>query len=347
MKKENFLWADTIRVFACIAVIFIHVSDISIRKYGQISSLWWHTSNIYLSLSRIAVPLFVMLSGALILEKKETLKQFFTKRFRRVLVPFLFWSVIFILYRISYHNEHLTISDIIDKIIKGTPYFHFWYIYMILGLYLFTPVLRIFAANATRKEQLYLILTAFTINSVLPALETFTGFKTGIWTVNFQSYIDYFLLGYFLKNTKITRKIFNISVIAALLSGIFTIIGTAVTVKMKGRYDELFLGYHSWNVFIEATAVFIIIKYLSDKSHIKADSKISEILSILSASSFGIYIIHIIPIEIFKNKTLGITISPIVMNPLYSIPLISLIVFIICASIIYLIRKIPYLKETV
>lgn len=88
---------------------------------------WWMV-NIYQTLSRTGVPLFVMLTGALLLQpsKNETLSVFFKKRWARIGLPFLFWGAIYFAWDYFANQQALTSSFIVQGILSG-PYFQFWY----------------------------------------------------------------------------------------------------------------------------------------------------------------------------------------------------------------------------
>ena len=77
------------RALACVLVVLLHVAALGFHQWDK---NWW-ASNTYDGLARISVPLFLMLSGALLLHKREPLGVFFKKRFRRILPPLIGWSL--------------------------------------------------------------------------------------------------------------------------------------------------------------------------------------------------------------------------------------------------------------
>ncbi|MDQ6971139.1 MAG: acyltransferase family protein, partial [Mariprofundaceae bacterium] len=82
------IWLDNSRVLAVFAVILVHVSDGFVSHYPMGSEYWW-IGNIYDSAVRWCVPVFVMISGALLLDpaKHENLNTFYRKRFSRICIP--------------------------------------------------------------------------------------------------------------------------------------------------------------------------------------------------------------------------------------------------------------------
>lgn len=90
-------WIDNSRILAIFAVIVVHVGAKVVGENTIGSEYWWY-GNIFESLARWCVPVFVMISGALLLDpnKKEDLLTFYRKRLHRIFIPFLFWSVIYL-----------------------------------------------------------------------------------------------------------------------------------------------------------------------------------------------------------------------------------------------------------
>ena len=83
--KEKYFWVDVLRVFAIVAVVVVHVSADIITEWNSMPRSWWWAANFYDSLARGGVPVFVMLSGALLLPQAESYRDFFKKRLQRIL----------------------------------------------------------------------------------------------------------------------------------------------------------------------------------------------------------------------------------------------------------------------
>ena len=140
---------DLIRTIAIVGVILLHAAnDLTIQQMGQLEIVRWVTVDIYQSLGRIGVPLFVMLTGALLLQpsKNESISVFFKKRWARIGLPFIFWGAAYFAYDFFVLHQAITTNAIVQGILTG-PYYHFWYLYMLAGLYLLTPILRILVAT--------------------------------------------------------------------------------------------------------------------------------------------------------------------------------------------------------
>ena len=117
----------------------------------------WVVANLYDSVSRWSVPVMVMISGLLLLDpqKEYPIKIFFKKRFNKILIPLVFWSIVYTIWKYKTGIiawQPLPAGLILKSFIDGTVFYHLWFVYMIIGLYISTPILRIFIKHATRER---------------------------------------------------------------------------------------------------------------------------------------------------------------------------------------------------
>src|SRR5437870_1550367 len=150
-----------LRVVACFFVILLHVSA---ENFHAMDEKWW-SANFFDSLSRASVPLFLMIGGANLLPKKETLAVFFRKRFVRIIPPLVFWSA-FYLWWLQYNG--VPVGNWAGAILSGPTMFHLWYFYALIGLYAIVPVLRKFYQHSTRGELTWFIALWFLVASLYP-----------------------------------------------------------------------------------------------------------------------------------------------------------------------------------
>jgi surface polysaccharide O-acyltransferase-like enzyme len=136
-------WIKNARILAIFAVIFLHVAAgvVSTEPIG--SHNWW-IANFFDSLSRWCVPVFVMISGALLLnpKKQENLSEFYAKRISRILIPLISWTIIYCIWVYLggvVKNDPVSMTFLLQSVLQGNPYYHMWFLYMIIFMYLFTP----------------------------------------------------------------------------------------------------------------------------------------------------------------------------------------------------------------
>jgi surface polysaccharide O-acyltransferase-like enzyme len=274
-----------------LGVILVHTVANYVSSYGKIPLASWDFANLIDSFSRSCVPVFVMISGALLLGKTDNIKEFTLKRTQRILYPFLFWSLIYAFRKASHHFEFKSDAlDIVHRtfslIFQGASY-HFWYIFMIIGLYLFIPILNAWVKNATKKELHYfLIIWGITLlyndysKTYLPPFDL----------IYFTKYIGYLVLGYYLdKHCHITKSNLYLSIFLVVGGTLLTYGLTAHFSKAENEFVPTFYSYTSINVALTAAGVFILFKQIANNSN--------YFLKLLDQTSFGIFFIHVIILE--------------------------------------------------
>jgi surface polysaccharide O-acyltransferase-like enzyme len=210
---------------------------------------------------------------------------------------------------------------------------HLWYIYMIMGIYLFIPILSKWVQNCNEKEILY-FLTIWLISLLFdqPLLEKY---KIDIDFTYFSDFIGYLVLGYYLSVKSFPFSIKKIKIISILLIALgisITLIGTYYITSNSGKFDEYFYDYLSPNTLIASVGVFLLFKNINLET--------TKIIDFIGKYSYGIYLIHVLVLD--KMEYFGIGYH--IMNPIFSIPLITVICLLISASIIFLLNKIPFGK---
>jgi surface polysaccharide O-acyltransferase-like enzyme len=304
--------------------------------------------DIYQSLSRVGVPLFVMLTGALLLQpfkENEPLKVFFRKRWVRIGLPFLFWGAAYFAWNVFVHNEAVTANFIIQGVLTG-PYFHFWYLYMLVGLYLLTPILRIVVAHADRKILKYFLAIWF-VGAFLPVLGLFGAYSLDSNVFTVPLWIGYFLLGIYLLNVRIRRVLLWVSM---LLGFALTAIGTyTIAATIGGTLTYFFQDYFSPTTILAAVMLFLLLNTIQAPSSqaLTGHPKISKLLSTISQNTLAIYLFHVMVIEAIQLGFLGFTLSSNTMNSIIEVPLISLITLFICLAVIVPLKKIPVVKRLI
>ncbi|WP_299684126.1 acyltransferase family protein [uncultured Dokdonia sp.] len=337
-SKQSQIWPNNLRAIATISVILLHVSAPILSKFSDVSIYTWQIGNIYDSLSRYCVPVFFMLSGALLLNKDYKLEIFIKKRFFRIIPPFIFWSIVYIIYKIIDINKDFnSVIDLIFYFIRnlfnGSQY-HLWFIYTLLGLYLLMPILRKWIKHASKKEiQYFLLIWSITIIYAIPRLK---GYLPKLYLVNFSGFLGYMILGFYLSKLNSFKTYKLLTVFS--LSLIFTILGTYYLSIKNLAFNEVLYGYLMPNVLINSIALFLLIKQVNIKS-----KPITYILSKISMHSYGIYLIHVLILSLLSKIGLDWRLA----NPLISIPSITILTVLISTLSIHLGKKIKFISKLI
>jgi surface polysaccharide O-acyltransferase-like enzyme len=325
---------DILRFVSIIAVTTIHCSA-SINRFAvQPDANWW-LGDFYDSVSRFCVPVFVMVSGSLILPKTYSLAEFIKKRFSRIIPPFAFWTVVYILFNCvdqGLFKSIYVIKFIALSILNGA-FFHLWFVYMIIGIYLIAPIIGKWIKHATETEILYFLalwFIALILN--MPVIDRLS-IKSVF--INFPAYLGYFVLGYYLQIKDLKWKNVKLIAFAVFLTGFFL---TFFGVYFFSRHDKALnismLDFTTVNVCLMAIGIFIFIKNMKFKLPRIAGSCISFI----SAYSFGIYLLH--PLVIIFLERINIHYAS--TAPLLGVPLTVLAVLVLSALLLRIMRMLPF-----
>jgi surface polysaccharide O-acyltransferase-like enzyme len=342
---------DLIRTIAIILVILLHASTQSYPDVGLMSlqgvQIWW-ASNVYDSISRVCVPLFVMLAGALLLQPSkadEPLKVFFKKRLNRIGIPFLFWGAIYFAWRLFVNGEILTANSIVQGVLGG-PYYQFWFLYLLLGLYIVTPVLRVVIKHADWKILRYLIFVWFVGTAIIPLLTLFGSYSLNANVFIFTGWLGYFVLGAYLLKVQFKSSILTLVLV---LSYLWTIMGTYLVIATMGeRFGHFFLDAFSFNIIFASAALFLLLAAIPSQNIAYRFPHGNRVLKLISQNTLPIFLFHAIVLEALqKGYFFGFTISITTMNPFIEIPLLTSLTLLICLAVIVPLKKIPYVKRII
>lgn len=335
-------WIDNLRVLATISVVFLHVSAPLTAQFGKISTTSWMIATIYNSSVRFCVPVFVMITGALLLPRDYEISDFIKKKLFRIVVPFVFWGCIYVSFLVlvkvsqGFKVTFFETFQYVYKVIQNGIYPHFWYVYMIIGLYLFIPILSRWARNSNKKEILYFLIIWSSI--LCFNYPIFSQYKIDFNLSYFNGYIGYLVLGYYLSTIYDDKKVKSNS-IAVLLIGIGIIstnIGTSFASIAANKFDTSFFEYLTPNVVLLSSGVFLFIKNLPT-----TNGKFKKLRASISTYSYGIYFVHIL-VLILLNK---IGINGALINPIIGIPITTFICLMMSLGIVYSLNKIPLGKN--
>ena len=336
---ERLLYADLLRVCATVAVIMIHISGGWISETA-VGSAAWNTLNLYDGLAHWSVPAFIMLSGMFLLDLKRevTLHSLLFRQTLRLVAALVVWSAVYALFGAFLETGTVTLADLVGglkELVWGKLHYHLWFLPMMIGLYLVTPILRGFVRGATGKELGWYFLLAFVLAMVLPTTLALRPSKTvSSWLSQLDirivlSYASYYVLGYCLKTCTLSLPaeltIYGLGAAGA----VWTVWGTAWLSQMQGARFT-FYNYNSPNIALMSAAVFLLFRRLPLRGS-------GRWISALSAITFGIYLCHDLFIMLLRH----FGVSTLSFLPALSVPLLTLGVFLCAALVAWPLSKIP------
>ncbi len=342
---KRIFYLDVLRCLACIAVVLTHACSTNMPSYGSIDYV---VSAILSCLPNGAVPIFVMISGALFLEEK---KQITNKKMLyyvlKLLKFYIFWDVvycfIFRIVRPLITNSPVSFTTILGAIING--HYHLWFIPMLVGLYLIVPLLRLWVKTENKKYVKYYLFLSFIFVFLIPQGMSILGLlseKTNEIVIfdyiNLKyvfGYTSYFILGWYLNNTKIEKKklFFVLLIVSLSVSVLNKILSAKYNVEsfiLSGNFSLITLFY--------VLSLFIVIKNIF--IDYEKNNTFKKTICFIGDNSLGIYAIHAGFITFFS-----------ILLPKFNLSALSIIIisflfsFLIPLLLSFIGKKIPFIKK--
>lgn len=341
-EANRTVYFDYARVFATLAVMIVHISAQNFASV-DVNGMTWQLFNFFDSIVRWGMPVFVMISGALFLERDIPLKKIFFKYILRMAVSFVVWSALYALFTGGTTGTKLL------AFVQG--HYHMWFILMISGLYLCIPFLKAIVENENRMK--YFLALALVFTFVIPEAvivvhdfgsdllnKGMSAINSDVTNLNLHmvsGYASYFILGYFLNRITLSKRQ-RMVVYGLGLVGFIATIGLDAVVAIRTQwYCDHYYGPFTVNVLFEAAAVFTWFKYRTYDS-----MRRNAFVKKLSQYSFGAYLVHVAVIELL-NSMLGW--NTLTFPAAIAVPLLAVVVFFCSFALSALLNQIPIVKK--
>ncbi len=331
-NQDRQLSLDLIRLASALAIILIHTVSL---RYFDLDQLGYKNWIVSASLGWLVIwgtPLFVMVSGYLLIGSaaKTNATDFWKKRFHKLAIPLIFWNIFYYLF--NHHSSAGSVVEFFSQLFASGTASHLYFLNIMVGLYLLTPFLTNYLSKTNLKivVPILILLSAFYHYSY-----SFLGFprlnNIFIW---FIPYLGYYLAGYLVGNLP-TIKHFKI--ISSLIVFIF-LLSIFVTRKLVFIFethdqDTILVSNLSLPVAGIALLIFYFLSHLSNNIL----QKHSHVLLKLSNLTFGVYLIHPFWLEILKNISIT-SYWPWFLS-------VFILAVLLSFSSVWLLSKIPYVRH--
>lgn len=289
------VWLDVLRVTAILAVITIHtVSPLTAgATVPTYSAAWWVGATMNVA-SLWCVPVFVMISGALLLSGADRTRQaatvFYRRRLHRIGIPLVFWTAVYLALRPTLFGEHFTGAQAIHDLAIGHPYLQMYYLFVIAGLYAVTPVLRHVVARCSPQRLMQVAVTVIAFDVVDYTLSSVGGAGGANALTEWLPFLGYFLAGAWLMTTPVRASTERRAATAAASSFAATVLLSALFIHIFGwtSVGRYFLGYQSPTVAVMSCGVFLWVRARSQQRGWTPRRAIARV----SEATFGVFLIH-------------------------------------------------------
>lgn len=349
MIKERKIYLDLLRIIAILFVIYNHTNEKGYYLYAfdgpmPLKILYIATGG----LVAVAVPIFFMISGSLLIPKEESIKDLYIKRVLRILVVLIIFSIVQYVFQILVNNENASIMSFLDKILTDSITPAYWYLYAYLAYLICLPFLRKLAVNMSNDEFKYLFVVFLIIEGGLTSLlyifykESYNSFFVIPF---FNRVVLYPLLGYYMEcridDSKYTIK----GVLKCILCMILVLALIVIMTIIRNLPYEEFTTYDKglfttgFTIILDV-GVFYIVKLLFKK--IRSTKTVNITISTIGGTVFGTYLIENMVRYMTENvyEELSFVVGHFIAAWIWVI-----VVFIICSVIVYLVRLIPIVRR--
>ncbi len=336
---------DLVRAAAIVLVVVIHTAGVVAGPGPAAGATAFWAGDIYDSLARPGVPLFVMLTGWMLLgpeRRAEPIGRFFRRRLGRVVFPLVTWSLIaygWLAIR-DHHPAHW--AQFARQLLNGPAFYHLWYVYVLLGLYLVVPLLRPIAADAPDPLRRYTLGLWTLGSSVLPLWYWWGGLHIGIDVPVVTTYVGYLLAGIWLAAVPVSPRTRRALVLLILVTAIWTVTATARLTGTEPLNVALF-GYGAPNVLVMSVAWFVLLTQPELTAWVTRYPRALALVRVLAATSYGVYLAHPLILNVLDSGALRIHVTGASIYPLLGIPLLAAAVLAGSVGMMVVARQVPVL----
>ncbi len=335
LKYNTIPYLDLLRFIAISCVLLLHIiSGITDTIPEQMTTDQLGVYHFLKSLCTVGVPLFFMISGTLFLnpEKNLTLKALFQKYLRKIVLALLLFGTFFAIMELVIVTGTFSFAFIGQGFINtlcGNSWAHMWYLFALIGLYLFLPLLKAFTANVDKQTYFYLLVLLFAIGSLIPTLETALDLKFGFMMPITGVCLFYYMCGYYI-HTYVGKKSSYQKIALAILVAFVLILFYNCFVS-----DNYYWSYESPVII----GMSVCIYYLAS-----CQSKECSICSGLRDYYFGMYLVHTVFLNV-AYKWFHVT--PLMFGGYILLPVFFLGTFVLSLVAAWVMKKIPLLGKYV
>lgn len=346
---------DLIRAAAIIGVVATHAEAITASPTNYLGGISWWFANLVHSFASSSVPLFVLLTGALVLKKTVvTYRYVWSKIINQFILPLIFWLLLYFWWNARRSGAEFSVNDLFSQFFY-TDIGHLYYLQVVIGLYLSLPIIHKLVRSTTDRGKFFLAA----VSVVLVAGTKLISFININWddktnaVLIFLPYISYLFLGSWLGSLAIKKfNLFILSFVAALVIIILSIASYNNVVAFNNS-NFLFWtekgGSYVWdtfNIFVMMLACLVFLILLNIETVATKLFQVGWIktcILVVSSLSFGIYLIHPLIMDLI-DTSLGISIQ-FISYPLWIWYILrTSIVLVISSVTVYVIKKTPIVR---
>lgn len=339
-KESRVIFIDFLRIIACFLIIANHTGWLVV-VYTEPSPVWF-VSLLYFCISRIAIPIFIMITGYVTLNKAVSYDKSF-KRAGRFAILLVLFSLVYYLNGILTNNiVEYSIVDFFKKLIGGPINNILWYLYLYIGLSIMMPFIQKMVSKFEKKDFHVYLAISFIVCSIWPTVVHYVpslNYSGFLALQIFNDYIFLLILGYYYKKYGFlfTKNKYVIILIFSMSSILNVILTYVEYVRLGGDNYFFYANVTCLPILVAAMSFFNL------ASQMRFNDKIVRIISFVGKLTLGIYLVAELFIEklgFIYNKLCAIGI-----NSMISVIIYAVVVFICSGVVVFVLKKIPGIKK--
>ena len=356
IQRKEYL--DMMRIIAIFFVLFNHCPGYELYQISEGGKTWLYM--FATMVTRINVPLFFMVSGALLLGKNESYKILLKKRFVRFgMVVFVFSLCKYLenICRIFYNNGEWIFSckDYIRGTLYGGLEGSYWFLYAYLGMILTLPFLRKICSQITKEDIIMLLGVHFVFSSLLPMLNLFLSI-VGIEGIAISDHLSiplssvkalfYPIIGYYIEHYVDIRKINNKDLNVILSVAILGILLSCICTYYEGINSGYTQNYVQLFDYVTAICAYVVIKKLYfEIINRNGMRRRGTYISLIGSLTFGMYLLDPFLKGLFYNWLTGMVgaFLPVILTSVVW----CVFSMILGGMLTYVMKQIPILKKLI
>ena len=299
----RYRYLDWLRTLSAFAVVAVHVLSHYLGGFTLKSPMWTLTMLLKHS-THFCIPAFFMISGVLLIKplEKKTYKEYLKKRYLRICIPFVIWSVIhWLIITVLVQGNPFSVTELIRLFLSNGISSQYWYVYATLILYLFLPFIGTLVTSISRKQLRILIVVMITVNLLLPyaneLLKIFTKWKITNYNMSSMgAYLTYALIGYALHTTKLPNKKTRYLIYSGG-AGAWMLMNVLCWIASEKKYTGTFSETQYPLSLMLGIAVFVAVKAICEK---RAEASNGTLIRILSTESYTAYLTHMLCLRLLQ-----------------------------------------------
>ena len=297
--KQRILYLDFLRCLAILFVVVLHSIAPTLINPSCYSCTAWYLSMLVDPFTRAGVPLFLMISGCLLLSRSDTerVQDFYRHNIPKLVIPLAAWNVIYYATEVLYGQHPIDILDFLNRFLNQGISYHMWFIYTLLGIYLLCPFLKRIVEHCTAQQLVVLLGIILFPTTLRPIFNQTMPVSIYLFGPMMEGLIGYFLLGYLLGRANFGKK----TRILIYLGGVAGYTACLAGNLMQASPEEISLpmnGGYMLNHYLLAAGLFVLFRTFFE-THAARLERFSHPLAKASDLVFGVYWSHALILNVF------------------------------------------------